>query len=156
MTAAPREPTAHIGLLFRGDRTEEAMSPKAATIFGQLVDAFADLNVVAEPVAYADDAVDEIRDQLLELDGVLVWVNPIHEGAKRALLDALLRDVSEQGVWVSAHPDVILVMGTKEVLYRTDPSARLGRRARPRARRRTPRAPRNTAPRRGSRRCTIR
>src|SRR5437868_10695723 len=112
MTAAPREPTAHIGLLFRGDRTEEAMSPKAATIFGQLVDAFADLNVVAEPVAYADDAVDEIRDQLLELDGVLVWVNPIHEGAKRALLDALLRDVSEQGVWVSAHPDVILVMGT--------------------------------------------
>ena len=34
-------------------------------------------------------------------------------------LDALLRDVAAQGVWVSAHPDVILKMGTKEVLYRT-------------------------------------
>src|SRR4051794_1156301 len=31
----------------------------------------------------------------------------------------MLRDVASQGVWVSAHPDVILQMGTKEVLYRT-------------------------------------
>ena len=34
-------------------------------------------------------------------------------------LDALLRDVANQGVWVSAHPDVTLKMGVKEVLYRT-------------------------------------
>jgi len=31
----------------------------------------------------------------------------------------LLRDVATQGPWVSAHPDTILKMGTKEVLYRT-------------------------------------
>jgi hypothetical protein len=30
-----------------------------------------------------------------------------------------LREVAAQGVWVSAHPDVILKMGVKEVLYRT-------------------------------------
>src|SRR6516164_9756286 len=53
------------------------------------------------------------------LDGVLVWVNPIHEGRSRANLDALLREIAARGVWVSAHPDVILKMGTKEVLYRT-------------------------------------
>jgi hypothetical protein len=53
------------------------------------------------------------------LDGVLVWVNPIQDGASRALLDPLLREASAQGVWVSAHPDVILQIGTKEVLYRT-------------------------------------
>ncbi|GGI32765.1 hypothetical protein GCM10010987_71050 [Bradyrhizobium guangdongense] len=53
------------------------------------------------------------------MDGVLVWVNPIQDGRNRAGLDALLRDVAAQGVWVSAHPDVILKMGTKEVLYRT-------------------------------------
>ena len=53
------------------------------------------------------------------LDGVLVWVNPIHEGHNRANLDALLRDVAARGIWVSAHPDVILKMGTKEVLHRT-------------------------------------
>ncbi|MBK7327524.1 MAG: Cj0069 family protein [Dehalococcoidia bacterium] len=35
------------------------------------------------------------------------------------MLDALLRDASEAGVYVSAHPDVILKMGTKEVLVRT-------------------------------------
>jgi hypothetical protein len=50
---------------------------------------------------------------------VLVWVNPIHEGRNRTHLDALLREVAARGVWVSAHPDVILKMGTKEVLHRT-------------------------------------
>ena len=50
---------------------------------------------------------------------MLVWVNPIHEGRNRAKLDALLREMSASGVWVSAHPDVILKMGTKEVLHRT-------------------------------------
>jgi hypothetical protein len=49
----------------------------------------------------------------------LVWVDPLSEGRDRAQLDPLLRDVASQGVWVSAHPDVILKMGTKEVLYRT-------------------------------------
>jgi hypothetical protein len=60
-----------------------------------------------------------VRDQLAAVDGVLVWVNPIHEGRNRMKLDALLRDVAARGVWVSAHPDVILKMGTKEVLYQT-------------------------------------
>jgi hypothetical protein len=31
----------------------------------------------------------------------------------------LLRDIAARGVWVSAHPDVILLMGTKEVTFRT-------------------------------------
>jgi hypothetical protein len=31
----------------------------------------------------------------------------------------MLREVAANGVWVSAHPDVILRMGTKEVLFRT-------------------------------------
>jgi hypothetical protein len=68
---------------------------------------------------YSDDAVDEVRDELLGLDGVLVWVNPIQDGATRAQLDAVLREVAKRGVWVSAHPDVILKMGTKEVLFHT-------------------------------------
>jgi len=50
---------------------------------------------------------------------VLVWVDPIHGGKSRTELDALLRDVATRGPWVSAHPDVILKMGVKEVLYRT-------------------------------------
>src|SRR4051812_9939751 len=55
----------------------------------------------------------------MAVDGVLVWVDPIHHGKTRAALDPMLREVAGRGPWVSAHPDTILKMGTKEVLYRT-------------------------------------
>ena len=77
------------------------------------------LGIHAEPAVYADDIADEVREQLLSVDGVLVWVDPIHEGQTRTVLDAILRDVASRGPWVSAHPDVILKMGVKEVLFRT-------------------------------------
>ena len=41
------------------------------------------------------------------------------KGKTRTVLDAMLRDVASRGPWVSAHPDVILKMGVKEVLHRT-------------------------------------
>jgi hypothetical protein len=40
-------------------------------------------------------------------------------GRTRAALDPLLRQVAMEGPWVSAHPDVILKMGVKDVLNRT-------------------------------------
>jgi glutathione synthase/RimK-type ligase-like ATP-grasp enzyme len=46
-------------------------------------------------------------------------MNPIQDGRDRTILDRMLRDVSASGVFVSTHPDVILKMGTKEVLYHT-------------------------------------
>lgn len=88
-------------------------------MLGPLFDVFLQMGVITEPVIYADEAADEVRQELLRLDGVLVWANPIQEGANRAQLDAILRDASARGVWVSAHPDVIMSMGTKEVLYHT-------------------------------------
>jgi hypothetical protein len=88
-------------------------------MLGPLFQAFGELDVPTQRVVYSDDCADEVRDKLLGLDGVLVWVNPIQDGANRARLDAVLRDVSTRGVWVSAHPDVILKMGTKEVLFHT-------------------------------------
>lgn len=81
--------------------------------------AFSALGVSAEPVIYSDDAVEAVRDQLLALDGVLVWVNPIEQGLDRSKLDPLLREVADAGSWVSAHPDVILKMATKQVLVDT-------------------------------------
>jgi hypothetical protein len=81
--------------------------------------AFRDFGVEAEPVVYSDDTVESVREQLLSLDCVLVWVNPIEQGLDRSTLDPLLRDVARTGVFVSAHPDVILRMGTKEVLVET-------------------------------------
>ena len=75
--------------------------------------------IEACPVVYDESFADEVRDQLLAVDGVLVWVDPIHQGKTRAALDPLLREIATQGPWVSAHPDVILKMGVKEVLHRT-------------------------------------
>jgi hypothetical protein len=117
------EPTAarlgRIAILWRGDEAARRRATPEGSRFKAIFAALADLGVDAEPAVYEGDVVDAVRARLAELDGVLVWVNPIHEGRNRANLDALLREVAAQGVWVSAHPDVILKMGTKEVLYRT-------------------------------------
>jgi hypothetical protein len=52
-------------------------------------------------------------------DALLVWINPIEPGLDRAELDEFLRRVAAQGVLVSAHPDAILKIGTKDVLVET-------------------------------------
>ena len=108
-----------IALLWRGDRDARAKAKTTNNRLSPLFEALAAVNVAAEPAVYSDEIVDEIRDQLMRLDGVLVWVDPISEGHDRSKLDPMLRDVAANGVWVSAHPDVILKMGTKEVLFRT-------------------------------------
>jgi hypothetical protein len=82
-------------------------------------DAFAAAGVQAEEVIYGDDRIEEVRAQLRRLDGVLVWVNPIEKGLDRSRLNALLSEVAEAGVWVSARPDVIARLATKRVLYDT-------------------------------------
>ena len=92
---------------------------REASRFAGVFDAFAALGAVATPVPYHADERDAVRRKLLASDGVLVWVNPIEDGRDRAVLDALLREVSAAGIFVSAHPDVILKIGTKEVLYTT-------------------------------------
>jgi hypothetical protein len=71
------------------------------------------------PVVYSESASREVRDRLLACAGVLVWVDPLTNGKDRRDLDSILRDVAANGVWLGSHPDVILKMGTKEVLYRT-------------------------------------
>ncbi|HHB77518.1 MAG TPA: hypothetical protein ENK84_13430 [Desulfobulbus sp.] len=72
-----------------------------------------------EAAVYHDDFCDEVHNQLLAVDAVLVWMNPIQDGRDRSILDAMLREVAATGVFVSTHPDIILKMGTKEVLFRT-------------------------------------
>jgi hypothetical protein len=107
---------ARVGLLWRREwDPPSAEPPKLRGVF----EAFAAIGVDAEAVVFSDDAIEVVRAQLLELDGVLVWVNPIEQGLDRSQLDPLLREVADAGVFVSAHPDVILRMGTKEVLVDT-------------------------------------
>jgi hypothetical protein len=111
--------TAKVALLWRGDRETRRNATPQNNRLSRVFEALGAVGVYAEPAVYADDMADEVHDQLLKLDGVLVWVNPIDDDQNRTTLDAMLRDVASKGVWVSAHPDVILKMGVKQVLHRT-------------------------------------
>jgi hypothetical protein len=108
-----------LAILYPGDRAARDRADPQASRFAALFDAFAAAGVAAQPAIYHDDFVGEVRAQLLGVRGVLVWHNPIESGRTRAVLDAMLRDVAAQGVFVSAHPDTVLRLGTKDVLLAT-------------------------------------
>jgi len=109
-----------IAIVWRGDREARCNATPTNNRFHRIFEELATVGIYVEPAVYDEEFADEVRAQLLQADGVLVWVNPLQDGQKtRAALDPLLSEVSERGPWVSAHPDVILKMGVKEVLYRT-------------------------------------
>src|SRR5215216_3958768 len=116
------KPAARLGriaVLWRGDEAARRSAAPGTSRFKAIFASLAHVGIDAEPVVYDDDVLEAVRGQLATFDGVIVWVNPIHEGRSRAHLDSLLREVAARSVWVSAHPDVILKMGTKEVLHHT-------------------------------------
>ena len=108
-----------IAILWRGDRAVRQAATPQNNRFHRVFEELAALGIAAEPAVYDEDFAEEVRAQLLAADGVLVWVDPLSRGKTRAALDSLLREVAARGPWVSAHPDVILKMGVKEILYRT-------------------------------------
>ena len=70
-----------------------------------------------DSILYNDSLASEFGTELLKYKAVLVWVNPIEQGNDREILDNLLKKLSDKGCFVSTHPDTILKMGTKEILY---------------------------------------
>lgn len=108
-----------IAILSRGDRAARAAATAANSRFHRVFEALAAEGIAAEPAIYDESFADAVEAQLMAAEGVLVWVDPLDQGRTRAALDAMLRRVAASGPWVSAHPDTILAMGTKEVLHRT-------------------------------------
>jgi hypothetical protein len=108
-----------VALLYPGDRAARQRSDPAESRFKALFDAFAAAGVAAQPAVYHDDFAEEVAAQLRRVDAVLVWCNPIEAGRRRDRLDRLLREVAQTGVLVSAHPEAILRIGTKDVLVET-------------------------------------
>ena len=108
-----------VAIVYPGDEETRRNATASNNRFAPLFSAFAESGIQAEPAVYHDDVCQAVRDQLLQVDGVLVWVNPIEDGHDRSLLDATLREVADAGIFVSAHPDIILKLGTKEVIYQT-------------------------------------
>lgn len=110
-----RKNAGRVAILYPGRKVAAPENSRFLKVF----QALEQLGVSTEPAVYHDDFCDEVRRQLLQVDGVLVWVNPVEGGRDRSILDAMLREVAAAGVFVSTHPDIILKLGTKEVLYRT-------------------------------------
>jgi len=111
--------SAKIAILWRGDRETRRHATAQNSRFHLIFEELAKLGIAAEPVVYDEDAHEEVRAQLQQMSGVLVWVNPLQNGRSRLQLNQLLREVATERCWVSAHPDVIAKMGIKDVLYRT-------------------------------------
>lgn len=106
-------------MLYPGDRATRDRSDPAESRFAALFEAFAQSDVRAVPAVYNEDWADEVEEQLGtgDVKAVLVWCNPIHEGRRRDRLDAMLRRLADSGVLVSAHPEAILKLGTKDVPF---------------------------------------
>ena len=102
-----------LAILYPGDRETRRHATVDNNRFVNLFRAFAAQGVHAEPAVYHDDLRGELRQQLLGCDGVLVWVNPLEGGRDRSVLDSVLREVANGGVFVSTHPDIVLRLGTK-------------------------------------------
>ena len=112
--SAPR-----IAVVWRGDAEAERVGLASNERLRPVCEALEAHGAAVEAIVYRDGVAPSVRSRLLAVDGVLVWVDPIGGGEDRVVLDRLLREVSDAGVWVSAHPDVIALIGTKEVLCRT-------------------------------------
>ncbi len=108
-----------IAIVWRGDRTTRDQAMPSNNRMAAIFAALADAGIDAEPAVYDEEFAEEVRAQLLAVDGVLVWVNPLDYGKTRFALDAMLCEVADAGILVSAHPDVIAKMGTKDVLVST-------------------------------------
>ena len=108
-----------VALLVRGDRAGQDAEAARSGRLGPVFLALEDEGIETVACVFSEEAVEDVRRELLGVDGVLVWVDPVTGRDDRLVLDALLREVAQHGTWVSAHPDVVLRMGTKQVLYDT-------------------------------------
>ena len=105
-----------LAIVWRGDAEAERLGLTSNERLRAVFEALADVGATAEPVIYRDGVAEGVRQRLAGFDGVLAWVDPIGAGETRAVFDRILRDVGNTGVWIGSHPDVIDLIGTKDVL----------------------------------------
>jgi len=106
-----------IALMIPG-RSEDKVTAKTSRL-APVFEEFEKQKQQAELILFSNDRINEIEKRLLKFDLVMVWVNPIHEGKSRTPLDEMLLRVAKDGVIVATHPEIILKVGTKDVLSQT-------------------------------------
>lgn len=109
-----------VALVWRGDQQARLDARPENSRLKAIFEALERQGLAAVPAVYSEAFADEVRAQLLAVDAVLVWVDPVSgEGQRRHALDRLLAEVAAAGVLVSGHPGVIARMGVKAVLHWT-------------------------------------
>ncbi len=98
---------------------EGAATQVESTRLAGIAQALGDAGAQVISAPFCDEIASEIEARLYSADLALVWYNPIEAGRDRTRLNAMLQSFAAQGVKVSAHPDVIDKMGTKDVLWQT-------------------------------------
>lgn len=108
-----------VAVIWRGSDLDADQAARYEARLAPVMKALNERGLTPDPIVYFDRDADPVRERLNGASGVLVWVNPIADGQTRETLNALLREAAHQGAFVSAHPDVIDAMGTKQVLFDT-------------------------------------
>ena len=108
-----------VAIVFPADPERRQRTRLEDSRFARTAAALAEKGMAVQGAPYVADDVEGLREQLMRVDGVLVWINPIVDGRDRTRLNKALAEIAASGVFVSAHPDVIAKMGTKDVLFRT-------------------------------------
>jgi len=110
--------TKSIALVIFGDEnsTRNALTEDN---YKPLADALIENGFSAESVLFHDTRLKQLEQKLPEFNAIMIWVDPIVQGVDRRSLDELLIKVSQKGILVSTHPDIIQKIGTKIVLHST-------------------------------------
>jgi hypothetical protein len=116
-TTGPSSP--RVAIVFPADPEQRQKTRLEDSRFARTAAALGEKGIAVEGAPYVADNVEVLREQLMRVDGVLVWINPIVDSRDRTGLNRVLAGVAASGVFVSAHPEVIAKMGTKDVLFRT-------------------------------------
>ncbi len=108
-----------VAIVLPADANEPLATRVENSRLAHIAQAFTGAGAQVVSAPFCDEIASDIEARLAGVDIVLVWFNPFEGSRDRDQLNAMLRAVADKGVVVSAHPDVIDKMGTKDVLYQT-------------------------------------
>lgn len=108
-----------VTVVWRGSPITDQVDSTVDIRYPAIVEALSSAGFDVRPIAFTEERKEEARAAITSSDAALVWVDPISGDRDRSVLDPILRDASSAGTLVLTHPDVILKMGTKDVLYDT-------------------------------------
>ena len=110
--------SAQLGIMLYGKNGEER-NVFSEVKYKLLAEKLVENNIPVETINYNDSDSEKLFTHLLKYKVILVWINPMEKDMNRQTLDNFLRKITREGVFVSAHPDTILKIGTKDILYKT-------------------------------------